>query len=432
MAMKLLVISDFAQTGFGRVGNELTRRFYDAGVDIRVIAINWGDRLGEAMRLLQQENSTDDVVHVLREMDADPLSPFKISAQAAGDGMGYNLTAPAIRGMIRAWQGWKPDCVLVVADPRAMVERIVRSEGAFNDVPTFNYVPIEGDHLPPFWRSIWETITPVAMSEFGQTQLQELLGKPVPMVPHGVSDGFFQITPRTPGNFKGQSIASKDAAKAAVGVPGRTVLLRTDRFVLRKDYPALFHAVGPILTRHPDVVLVIHCSPQDEGGQMAELISHLPGAFIHEGRWGHPQVKLTKAHDTFRGLTDGELNVLYNAADIYLSPTMAEGFGLTLAEAAACGVPVVTTDFAAGPEAVGPGAVLIPPRAHFVNVYAHNWALVDEDKFGAAVEHLIDKPAKRREIGAAGARYVAGRFTWDRAASEFLDLFGYQREAVAA
>jgi glycosyltransferase involved in cell wall biosynthesis len=298
-------------------------------------------------------------------------------------------------------------------------------------VPSFNYVPIEGDDLPPFWRSIWDTVTPVAMSGFGQTQLQKLLARPVPMVPHGVSDGFFQVSSVIPGRWKGSPITSKEAAKAAIGVAGRTVLLRTDRFNVRKDYPALFHALVPVFAAHPEVLLVVHCAPDDEGGHMGELISHLPGSYVVDGRWAHPQVKLTSAHDTFRGLADEELNVLYNAADIYLSPTMAEGFGLTLAEAAACGVPVVTTDFAAGPEAVGPGAVLVKPRTLHTNVYAHNWALVDEGAFGDAVEHLVSHPAKRRDIGAAGKRYVAGRFTWDKAAADFLDLFGYQRAAAA-
>jgi len=97
---------------------------------------------------------------------------------------------------------------------------------------------------------------------------------------------------------------------------------------------------------------------------------------------------------------------------------MAEGFGLTLAEAAACGVPVVTTDYAAGPEVVGPGAILVPPVGYITNVYAHEWALVDEAAFGAAVERLITSPAERADLSAAGRRHVQ-RFTWARAVEAF-------------
>ena len=430
--MSLLVICDGANTGFGRVGNELTRHWYDAGIDLRWIAINWGDRLGEVQRLLQQNADTEQVKRMLDEIDADPLTPSKVPAALMGDGMGYNLTAAAVMGQIRQWQGWRPEAVFVVGDPRAILERALRDDGALTMVPTTNYVPIEGTGLPPIWRSIWERITPVAMSEFGREQLQTLLGRPVDMVPHGVSEGFYPVSPTRPGSWKGQPVTSKDHAKEKLGMAGRTVLLRTDRFVPRKDYPALFRSLGPVLQRHPEAVLVIHCAPQDEGGNMAELISHMPGAVLIDGRWGHPQVKLTRAHDTFRGMSDEDLNVLYNAADVYVSPTMAEGFGLTLAEAAACAVPVVTTDYAAGPEAVGPGGVLIAPRTLFTNVYAHEWALIDEDAFAEAVEHLIEKPAKRRSIGAAGRAYVKGRFSWATAADQFADLMGFEKTAAAA
>ena len=212
---------------------------------------------------------------------------------------------------------------------------------------------------------------------------------------------------------------------------GRTVLLRTDRFVPRKDYPALFRSLGPVLERHPDALLVVHCAPQDEGGIMAELLSKMPGAYMIDDKWTHPAVKLTRAHDTFRGLSDADLNVLYNAADIYVSPTMAEGFGLCLAEAAACGVPVVTTDYAAGPEAVGEGALLARPRDYITNIYAHHWALVDEEDFATKVEYLIEHPAKRRAIGEAGRRHVA-RFSWDSAAEAFLSMFKAHEAAIAA
>ena len=430
--MKLLLISDAAQTGFGRVGTELARRFDAAGVDLRWIAINWGGRAGEVLRLLQTDAPTEQVTALLTEIDADPLTPRKLPAGIAGDGMGQNLTAPAIRGMIAPWPGWRPDCVLVVADPRAMLERAQSDDGAMTEIPTYNYVPIEGGGLPPFWRIIWERITPVAMSDFGRQQLETLLGRPVPMVPHGISEGFYPVSTERPGSWKGKPVHSKDQAKSLLGFAGKTVLLRTDRLVVRKDYPALFRSLAPVLARHPEVVLVIHCAPIDEGGVLPELLSHVPGAFIIDGRWSHPQIRLTRGHDTFRGLSDDDLNVLYNAADIYVSPTMAEGFGLTLAEAAAVGCPVVTTDYAAGPEACGPGAVLVPARTHYTNIYAHEWALVDEDRFGDAVEHLIEHPARRRELGEAGRRYVTGRFTWDKAAAAFLELLGAREEEPAA
>ncbi len=426
--MKLLQIGDLADTGFGRVGQELARHFLAAGVDLRIIGINHLGRQALVNRLLSKNATSAEIAAEVERYDTSPLSKITVPADAGGNGMGYNLSAPAITGQV--WPGWIPDKALVIADPRAMLDRLRTDSGAFAKLPTLNYVPIEGGDLPPMWRAIWQHSEPVAMSRFGQVELGKLMGVEPPLIPHGVSDAFYQISPSRPGKWKGNVVNSKDAAKAAFGWAGKTVILRADRLVPRKNYPALFTLMRPILAAHPEVLLVLHCSPIDEGGNFGEFISREPGAIRTGDWWSHPQIVLTKAHDTFRGLSDEELNVLYNAADIYVSPTMAEGFGLTLAEAAACGVPVVTTDFAAGPEAVGEGALLAPLRGTVTNIYAHEWGLVDEAAMSAHVERLVSKPSLRRSIGEAGKRHVA-RFSWAQCASDFLDLMGHDMAKAA-
>jgi len=425
--MKLLLISDVADTGFGRVGQELGRRFLQAGIDLKVIGINHLDRNATVNRLLSRGAKSEDIHAALDTFDADPLWRVTMAADRGGDMMGNNLSAPAITGQL--WPGWKPDKALVVADPRAMLDRLMRDGGAFAKLPPLNYVPIEGANLPPLWRVIWQHCEPIAMSLFGQVELGKLMGVEPPCITHGVSESFFQISPTRPGRWKHQPVISKDQAKAAFGWAGKTVILRTDRLVPRKNFPALFRIMRPILKAHPEVLLVIHCGEVDEGGRLGEFISREPGAVQKGTAWGHPQIELTRAHDTYRGLDDEELNVLYNAADIYLSPTMAEGFGLTLAEAAACAVPVVTTDYAAGPEVVGPGALTAKPAGYLTNIYAHEWALVDEDEMTAHVERLVSKPALRREIGAAGRKHVA-QFSWAKAAEEFMALMDYEAQPV--
>lgn len=417
--MRVLLISDMAATGFGRVGRELALGFLAHGYDVRILAINWRGRDGEIGALLEAGATSAVLKARIDELDADPLVPYMHPAGLPGDGLGLRLTAPAARGVI--WPGWHAERIIVVADPRAFLHRVARDDGACREVPTLNYVPIEGGNLPAFDAELWRYTTPVAMSRFGKTELERLLAYPVAYIPHGVSATFAPVSPERPGLYRGQAITSKAQAKAAFGWQDRTVLLRTDRLVLRKDYPGLFRSLGPVLRDHPEALLVLHCAINDEGGMMPELISTLPGAYHVEGKWRHPQVRLTLAHDTFRGLTDAELNVLYNAADIYVSPTMAEGFGLCLAEAAQVAVPVVTTDYAAGPEVVGPGALLARPRDHWINTYGIEWALVDECEFAGHVRTLLMDAAMRVALGEAGQQHVAG-FTWERTIAGFVQL----------
>lgn len=60
------------------------------------------------------------------------------------------------------------------------------------------------------------------------------------------------------------------------------------------------------------------------------------------------------------GIADKNILVqLYNAADVLLAPSLYEGFGLTVLEAMACGLPVITSNVSSLPEVVGGAAVLV-------------------------------------------------------------------------
>ena len=235
--MRLLVISDMAATGFGRVGRELSRRFLDAGLDIRIIAVNWRGPIGEVLALMQKDGTTEQVKALLDELDADRLTPLMFSPfmGAPNDGLGKLITQAAAEGNLPAWPGWRADAIFVVADPRLMFERLAYGGGIFETLPSWNYVPIEGGELPPFWRMFWDRVQPVAMSEFGAAELGKVLGRPVPFVPHGVSEAFYQVSTTRPGHYRGDPVASKDAAKMRLWMAGRPVLLRPDPLLPRKS-----------------------------------------------------------------------------------------------------------------------------------------------------------------------------------------------------
>lgn len=56
-----------------------------------------------------------------------------------------------------------------------------------------------------------------------------------------------------------------------------------------------------------------------------------------------------------------ELIRIYNSADILLAPSLYEGFGLTVLEGMACGLPIITSDTSSLPEVSGEAAILINP-----------------------------------------------------------------------
>jgi glycosyltransferase involved in cell wall biosynthesis len=412
--MRLLIFGHWSDTGFGVVTEALASRFLAAGVDVRVLALN---HRGEPVK--------------------GPLAgrvyPFGYLEQHVRD-----ISAAAIGGTL--WRtldsddDWQPDQVLAIADVSGLLNYVGQSLDAFRSAQVWHYCPIEGDNLPPLWRQLWGSLaTPVAMSDYGARVIGEHIGSSVPRIYHGVdTDTFRPVSLGQPIRFDGGAFRTKDDCKAKFGLEGRKVMFRADRNVIRKNYDALFAAFAPIAEADPDVDLVLHCRPIDPEGldlwqEMLRLPEHL-----------RDRIKFTGAHDTFRGLSREGLAVLYNAADIYISTTGGEGFGLTLAEAAACGVPVVATGWAAEVEVIGPGGVIVPPlqSAHGEAVRYHSrfgmdWAVPDPKAFTEPVLRLLNNPKARRQLGDAGRDHVRRSFSWDTAAAEFLDLFQLPLEAAA-
>jgi glycosyltransferase involved in cell wall biosynthesis len=112
-------------------------------------------------------------------------------------------------------------------------------------------------------------------------------------------------------------------------------------------------------------------------------------------------------------VSEDEKIALYRGADVFAYPSIAEGFGLQVLEAMACGCPVVTTTGSA-PEEVGAGAVrLVEPR--------------DASALCAALSAVLDdavEAAAMRERGLARAH----EFSWDRAAAATIATY---RRALA-
>jgi glycosyltransferase involved in cell wall biosynthesis len=100
------------------------------------------------------------------------------------------------------------------------------------------------------------------------------------------------------------------------------------------------------------------------------------------------------------GLTAGAAALFY--------PSLYEGFGLPVAQAMACGVPVVTSNVSALPEVAGEGALYADPRSL--------------SELRAALERVLLSPELREKLGAAG-RERAKRYRWEEAARQSLEFF---------
>lgn len=112
----------------------------------------------------------------------------------------------------------------------------------------------------------------------------------------------------------------------------------------------------------------------------------------------------------FAGSANGDRPQRYASADMYLCPTTKASFGITLLEAMACGLPQAVSDVTGFRELVDGGeeATMVPVSD------AEAWA-------GAALD-LIDDPARRARMGAAG-RAKALTYAWPVVAERVMRVY---------
>ena len=109
-------------------------------------------------------------------------------------------------------------------------------------------------------------------------------------------------------------------------------------------------------------------------------------------------------------VNNSDLPLLYNAATLFVYPSLYEGFGLPVAEAMACGTPVVTSNISSLPEVAGDAALLVNPE--------------DAEAIATAVYRLLtdeDLCCKLRELGLQRVK----RFTWESCAQKTLEAISY-------
>lgn len=98
-----------------------------------------------------------------------------------------------------------------------------------------------------------------------------------------------------------------------------------------------------------------------------------------------------------------ELPFFYNGADLFVFPTLSEGFGIPPIEAMACGTPVVASNVTSVPEVVGDAAYMIDP--------------LNTDEMASAMYSCLTDQGLRADMIAKGK--IRGRyFTWENAANK--------------
>lgn len=107
-------------------------------------------------------------------------------------------------------------------------------------------------------------------------------------------------------------------------------------------------------------------------------------------------------------IAEADLPALINLAELFVYPSLYEGFGLPPLEAMACGTPVLCSNASSLPEVVGDGGWLIDPH--------------DPAAWTQALIRTLSDDALRDDLRARGLAQ-AQKFTWERAARETREVY---------
>lgn len=185
----------------------------------------------------------------------------------------------------------------------------------------------------------------------------------------------------------------KDFITKTLGLDNDSILLLfVGRFHEYKDIPTLIRAMPKVIKQHKNVKLLIIGG----GETYPEVIREI-------------QTNGVNSHVIILGnVSNEDLLKYYAGTDIFVFPSVGEGFGLVFLEAMASGLPIIAANAGASPEVIGDAGLLFDPKS-------------SEDLANKIVE-LIDNKELYEELKEKELERVK-QFSWKRVAEQYYGVY---------
>jgi len=211
----------------------------------------------------------------------------------------------------------------------------------------------------------------------------------VSLIPHGVDVARFR--PAAP--------AERLALRRTLGLPGAArIIIYTGRLLRGKGLETLLEAFGVVALEVPEAHLVLVGSGAGQSLSVEDDLRRTAAAH----NWG--------SRVTFPGRVD-DVEAWLRAADVFAFPSVFEALGISLVEAAACGLPAVASRTGGIPDVVDDGRTgfLVPPG--------------DGRSLAAALRRVVTDAHLAEGMGAAARASAESRFDENDAVDRYRALF---------
>jgi len=213
------------------------------------------------------------------------------------------------------------------------------------------YIPVDGTPVyPEFVEMVKRFIDyPVLYTKFGLDEFKKTdPNLELPYVYHGVDRTIFY--PLEP------DIRKK--LRTDAGIDDKFVIQVVGANQIRKQFNLIMQAFATFAKNKDDVLLYLHTQPYLHYGWNLLQLRNLFGI--------SDKVVFTRGLEGVSGINRIDMNQMYNIADLHLSASCGEGFGLCELEAASCGVPIIYHNIFSQAEWIGDYGFKIPTDHYYI------------------------------------------------------------------
>ncbi len=347
-------------------------------------------------------------------------------AEIAGDRWGANRVVQLVEKL-------RPSLVFILNDiwvQHAYLNELRKMKGA---PPVVLYCPVDGGPIDP------EAIEPlagvrrcVAYTEFGrgvieaaaraQREKDPAFDFPaVEVVPHGVDTDTFRPLD-APEGVSPRLHARRLLFPGMSDIEERFIVLNANRNQPRKRIDTTIRGFALFAQGKPaGVNLFLHMGVEDVGWNVVQLAR----------RYGvEDRVLMSSLNKTIQGVSQQQLNLVYNACDVGLNTSTAEGWGLPSFEHAATRAAQVVPRHSACAELWEGAALLVEPAMSilFEKILTEAW-LVTPEGVAEALERLYSDRGLLAEMSERASRNATrAEYRWENIAARWDALF---REVLA-
>lgn len=303
------------------------------------------------------------------------------------------------------YQKWNADLVVILADAWVGHSKME----ALSKLNVANWLPIDASPLSKrdFAYLIATGAYPIAMSAFGRQMLTDAK-LPSSYVPHGIDLNVF--TPR-------EDNTDRDELRAELDIDPDTFVIgmnAANRDLWRKGFFEQFTAFAKFHAEYPKSRLYVHTVVDHPSG--LDIISLANACGIADALLLPDQGPLAAGEIDAPSLVRN----FYHLIDLYSGCSLAEGFGIPILEAQACGVPAVVTDASAMTELCAHGGWLVQGEPMWVEGHQSRWTKPRIDHIVHAYrDAYLDWRETRMAERAVYARTFAEPYGADEVAAKY-------------